>query len=108
VESILDEAVGAGLRELRLRWHYRSRHESLIAFSNRQYYEGGLYTFLSADTGTAARGVRLIPVPQGHYDRGGARHNRAEAEALVTELERRLSDLQGTRSIGVVIARGTP
>src|SRR5690606_20402814 len=42
LESILDECLGAGLPTLRLEWHYRSRHESLITFSNHRYYESRL------------------------------------------------------------------
>ena len=44
-ESILAEARGAGLPALDLRWHYRSRHEALIAFSNQRYYDARLVTF---------------------------------------------------------------
>ena len=50
LESILDELMTQGLRHKRLQWHYRSRHEGLIAFSNRQYYENELLTFPSAET----------------------------------------------------------
>lgn len=42
LESILDECLGAGIPSVALRWHYRSRSESLIAFSNHMYYGGGL------------------------------------------------------------------
>ena len=42
LESILDECIGAGLPTLTLKWHYRSRHESLIAFSNYNYYDNRL------------------------------------------------------------------
>ena len=44
-ESILSESVQAGLHRLWLSWHYRSRDESLIAFSNQHYYEGKLSSF---------------------------------------------------------------
>ena len=44
MESILDECLGASLPTRNLSWHYRSRHESLIAFSNHRYYGGGLVT----------------------------------------------------------------
>ena len=37
-ESILDLALAEFRPSRSLRWHYRSRHESLIAFSNRQFY----------------------------------------------------------------------
>jgi hypothetical protein len=36
LESILDECRAANVPALDLRWHYRSRHESLITFSNRK------------------------------------------------------------------------
>jgi hypothetical protein len=53
-ESVLDLAKRSGaLGNLTLRWHYRSRHEALIAFSNAAFYEG-----------------RLIPVPAGGPDTG--------------------------------------
>ncbi len=86
MESILEEAVSSGLQELRLRWHYRSRHESLITFSNRTYYDDHLLTFPAADHTTEHLGVKLIPVPEGHYDRGGSRTNRAEADQIVAWL----------------------
>ena len=66
-----------------LLWHYRSRHESLIAFSNRQYYDNGLYTFPSPNDLESK--VQLVPV-DGYYDRGKTKQNRAEAEAVVAEI----------------------
>ena len=50
LESILDQALAARLPHLRLMGHYRSRHESLIAFSNSKYYENSLITYPSSDT----------------------------------------------------------
>ncbi|TDX23832.1 AAA domain-containing protein [Modicisalibacter xianhensis] len=41
-ESILDLANLALPARRRLRWHYRSRHESLIAFCNRHVYDDAL------------------------------------------------------------------
>jgi very-short-patch-repair endonuclease len=43
-ESILD-ALGSLLRFRMLRWHYRSRDEALIAFSNAHIYDRQLITF---------------------------------------------------------------
>ncbi len=45
LESVLDECLASGFPSRRLKWHYRSRHESLIAFSNRKFYDGELLTF---------------------------------------------------------------
>jgi DNA polymerase III delta prime subunit len=101
LESILDEMVAAGLPQLYLRWHYRSRHESLIAFSNHHYYENRLLTFPSPAGAGDGLGVEWRPVADGHYDRGRSRTNRAEAEAVVAELLRCLEE-DPERSVGVV------
>jgi very-short-patch-repair endonuclease len=101
LESILDELMTHGLRHKRLQWHYRSRHEGLIAFSNRQYYENELLTFPSAET--TMGGVRFKHLPNARYDKGKSRTNRLEAEALVNELVARLRSSDGPcRSYGVV------
>ena len=103
LESILDECVAAGLPSRRLRWHYRSRHESLISFSNHHYYENGLVTFPSAALMVEGRGVSWVHVAAGHYDKGKSRTNRAEAEAVVAETKRRLLDpATRDRSVGIV------
>ena len=88
LESILDELMTNGLRHKRLKWHYRSRHEGLITFSNRQYYDNDLLTFPSAEI--ALGGVKFRHLPEARYDKGKSRTNRLEAEALVTELVTRL------------------
>ncbi|HEY4416894.1 MAG TPA: AAA domain-containing protein [Verrucomicrobiae bacterium] len=101
LESILDELITNGLRHKRLKWHYRSRHESLITFSNRQYYDNELLTFPSCDTTNG--GVKLRYLSDAKYDKGKSRTNKAEAEALVKELVMRLKDSNGPRrSYGVV------
>ncbi|MGH7956883.1 MAG: AAA domain-containing protein, partial [Opitutaceae bacterium] len=101
LESILDELMTNGVRHKRLQWHYRSRHEGLIAFSNRQYYENDLLTFPSPET--ALGGVRFKHLPEAHYDKGKSRTNRGEAVALVDDLVARLLNTKGPRhSYGVV------
>ena len=84
LESILDECMGSGMNRLRLQWHYRSKHESLITFSNVQYYDSQLITFPSPVTDDVA--VRFERIA-GVYDRGGTRTNKAEAEAIVKAIE---------------------
>ncbi|MCX8153253.1 MAG: DUF4011 domain-containing protein [Candidatus Bathyarchaeota archaeon] len=81
-DSILDECIGIGLPVKTLRWHYRSRHEELIAFSNYQFYNGSLITFPSAIAKHEILGVKLVYVPDGVYDRGGRRDNPREAEVV--------------------------
>jgi very-short-patch-repair endonuclease len=100
LESILDECLGAGLPALRLEWHYRSRHESLITFSNHRYYDSRLITFPSPVTNDLA--VKLIILP-GIYDRGASRTNRAEADAIVEHITAHFSDDSKKRlTMGVV------
>lgn len=84
-ESILDECLGIGLPVKTLRWHYRSRHEGLIAFSNHRFYDDTLITFPAAKAQSDNLGVKLVYVPNGIYDRGGLRNNIVEAEK-VTDL----------------------
>ena len=100
MESILEDCRTLEIPSLQLNWHYRSRHESLIAFSNNEYYDGELITFPSIDDQHAK--VRLVPV-KGYYDKGNKRTNRNEAEAIVREVVSRLRDEeQRKQSIGVI------
>ena len=99
LESVLDECLAARLPEKRLIWHYRSRDEGLIAFSNQRYYDGQLITFPSPVSGE--RAVRYVNVP-GTYDRGGARTNISEARAVVADVVRRLTADGSAPSIGIV------
>jgi very-short-patch-repair endonuclease len=99
LESILDDCIAAQLPQRHLNWHYRSRHESLIAFSNYHYYGNRLLTFPSPHQ---ELGVSFRPVV-GEYDKGKSRTNRAEATAVVSEVLRRLLNPQQARfSIGIV------
>ncbi len=100
LESILDEALATGMRHRRLTGHYRSRHESLIAFSNHAYYAGELVTYPAAETRASA--VSLVRV-QGSYQKGKDRTNPVEAKAVVAEVSRRLRDPKTRdQSIGIV------
>ncbi|WP_120005035.1 DUF4011 domain-containing protein [Nesterenkonia muleiensis] len=102
LDSILSEAHESGLHRLWLSWHYRSKDESLIAFSNRQYYGGRLSTF-PAPPGASNTGAVQLRVVGGRWEggRGGARVNRVEAEEVLAEVTALLEEGPG-RSIGVV------
>lgn len=100
LESILDDCLALSIPSKHLLWHYRSRHESLIAFSNVKYYDNRLLTFPSPDDLTTKVYFQHV---DGTYDRGSTRQNRAEAEAIVREIRARLSDPSSAqRSMGVV------
>ncbi|MFG3301544.1 DUF4011 domain-containing protein [Micromonospora chersina] len=101
LESILSEAVESGLPQRWLSWHYRSHDESLIAFSNRYYYDNKLSSLpspgMSSSAGIAWRRV------DGRYDRGGSRTNDVEARAVLADITRCLHDpVTAGQSIGVV------
>ena len=102
LESILDECMGANLPTMNLAWHYRSRNESLIAFSNHRYYGGGLVTFPSPVTEDRAVSFHHVA---GVYEKGGARINKPEAKALVADIVARLKSpgfKESRLTIGVV------
>ncbi|WP_397453700.1 DUF3320 domain-containing protein [Pseudomonas sp. NA-150] len=106
LESILDECISANLPTRRLNWHYRSRHESLIAFSNQRYYESKLVTFPAPVTND--RAVKLYETP-GVYSKGGSRTNLIEARSLVEHVVNRLRApgfKESKLTIGVVTFNG--
>ena len=100
MESILDDCITLSMPNRYLTWHYRSKHESLIAFSNQEYYEGKLFTFPSVDDRVSKVTLRQI---DGTYDYGRTRSNKAEAEAITEEVIKRLQlPAEQQRSLGVV------
>jgi len=98
-ESLLDEA--SLLRTQTLLWHYRSKHEHLIAFSNAKIYRGSLVTFPSSVESADNVGVQYIHVPGGIYDKGGKNGNRAEAKR-VAELVFEHFNTNSNRSLGII------
>ena len=82
MESILRLFNARGAPSKRLRWHYRSRHESLIAVSNREFYDNNLVVFPSPDSGRAATGLRFHHLADATFDRGRSATNQREAEAV--------------------------
>lgn len=97
-ESILD-ICGAAFRTKLLAWHYRSRYEQLIAFSNANFYGNRLITFPSAKIDREGIGVD-------YYNAGGtynrtSQTNRAEAEYVVDLIYKHIEEYP-KRSLGVV------
>lgn len=100
LESILDDCLALSMPSRHLLWHYRSKHESLIAFSNAKYYDNKLLTFPSTDDISSK--VQFVPV-EGFYDKGKTRQNHSEAKAIVAEVVYRLSHPElSKRSLGIV------
>lgn len=100
-ESVLDEVSAGVLPRVDLKWHYRSRNESLIAFSNYKIYHGSLVTFPSPTEDNRDEGVEYIYVPDGLYDRSKKRNNPVEAKKVVDLVFEQMREFP-KRSIGVI------
>ncbi len=79
-ESILDLALKAWRPPRHLRWHYRSQHSSLIAFSNAKFYEYQLIVFPGPNEKAGEFGVHFHYVDGGTYS---GNRNPVEAERLL-------------------------
>jgi len=104
-ESILDVMVGlSGLaaEEYSLMVHYRSRHEDLIRYSNRCFYDSRLLVFPTASPNRLELGIRDVYLPDARYDAGGTKTNRLEAEAVVSKVFELMKARPINESIGVV------
>ena len=100
LDSILDDCLALGMPSAHLHWHYRSRHESLIAFSNREFYENSMLTFPSVND--REKRVSLVKT-DGYFERGKSRVNEGEAKAIVAEIRRRYEDPElREQTIGVI------
>ena len=97
-ESILDMCATV-LPQRRLKWHYRSRYEQLISFSNKNFYENDLITFPSSKNDEIGIGVDYVYV-DGIFDRK-SKTNRIEAEKIVDMVFEHI-DRYPNRSLGVV------
>ena len=82
MESILNQCRQSfPVKELK--WHYRSRHESLIAVSNQEFYDNNMLVFPSAIDKAEHLGLKFEHIPNAVYDRGKSATNRKEAQAVV-------------------------
>ena len=81
-----------------LRWHYRSQHGSLIAFSNKEFYRGELIVFPSPLTASPELGVKFVYIADGVYEN---RRNMVEAERVIDAVFEHMRIRPG-ESLGVV------
>ena len=102
-ESLLDEASMLPTRTLL--WHYRSKHEHLIAFSNKKIYNGKLITFPSAIEKEDDIGVEYVYVENGIYERGSRNGNRIEADKVADMVFEHLKN-HPDRSLGIIAFGG--
>jgi very-short-patch-repair endonuclease len=103
VESILGICEHLYRPVRTLRWHYRSRHESLIAFSNSQFYDGRLVVFPSPYRRNKRLGVNYRFIPEGVYL---DRRNLPEAERVVSAVVEHMLTCP-EESLGVVTLNQT-
>jgi len=96
-ESILDCVIPM-FKTRRLRWHYRSRHESLIAFSNKQFYDSNLILFPSPFQESEEFGIRFSRIENGRFNN---RRNVEEAKVVVRAVAEQLIN-NPDESVGVV------
>ena len=82
LESILGTMTGQRAPQRMLRWHYRSRHESLIAVSNQEFYDGKLVIFPNSNPADPALGIKYHYLPDTIYERGQSSANPLEARAV--------------------------
>lgn len=101
IESVLSMFRARGAQERYLSWHYRSRHESLIAVSNVEFYDRKLVIFPSPGTNKLATGLKLRHLPEALYDRGRTRTNRGEAKAVAQAVMKHAANTPEL-SLGVV------
>lgn len=82
LESILGLCTAQNMSQRMLRWHYRSKHQSLIGVSNREFYENKLYVIPSPVRESDSLGLRFHHITEGTFDRGRSATNRVEAAAV--------------------------
>ena len=99
-ESVLDEC-SVFLPKKHLQWHYRSRHEDLIQFSNQEIYNSQLITFPSVIQKADNLGVHFELIPDGRFERG-ARYNKKEAKRMAEAIIEHFSGLNKDKSLGVI------
>ncbi len=96
-ESIL-EAIGSHYPKRMLQWHYRSRHESLIDFSNRHFYDSELVIFPSPLSQSDEYGIKFNYVKNGVFVSG---INNEEAKHIVEAVKYHVTH-NGKESLGIV------
>lgn len=101
-ESILDVCTGHFHPVRSLRWHYRSRHHSLIAFSNQHFYRGNLIVFPSPFAESRNLGVRAVFLKDATYEnQTNVREARRVVDAVVEHIARRPDESLGVATLNI-------
>ena len=101
MESILDLFVTKNAKQTMLQWHYRSKHESLIAVSNEYLYDSKLINLPSASRTNQDLGLQFKHLPDTIYS---AQKNEKEAEYIINALKEhaKLYPNPDSQSVGIV------
>ena len=99
-DSILEQTENI-LPNRPLLWHYRSRHEHLIAFSNHEIYGDQLITFPSSSANEPDTGVNFVYVEDGYYEPSPKNHNLPEARKIASLVEQHIQR-HPERSLGII------
>lgn len=100
IESILHLCKNS-FKTRMLRWHYRSRHESLISVSNQEFYNNDLYVFPSPTKKSDDLGLKFKYDPNTVYARGDGSNNIKEAENVVEYAFDCFRKWGNSRSLGI-------
>jgi very-short-patch-repair endonuclease len=96
-ESLLDMMIPF-VKGFHLNWHYRSRDESLISFSNHHIYDNRLVTFPGPGGTTAISHVHVDEIPKGD----GQEESAASEVNRVVELVLHHARTTPERTLGVI------
>jgi len=100
IESILEHAK-VTLQTKMLKWHYRSRHDSLIAVSNKEFYNNELFVYPSSHKNRQDQGLHLEYDPETIYEKGRSTSNPQEADNIIEYLFKLISKYDGKKTIGI-------
>ncbi|SDA45155.1 DUF4011 domain-containing protein [Methanobrevibacter millerae] len=84
-----------------LKWHYRSRHESLISVSNYEFYNNDLIVFPSPFNESKNLGLKHIYNPDNIYDKGNSAKNRGEAKDVIDYAITHFKEYGKSKSLGI-------
>ena len=84
-----------------LKWHYRSRHESLINISNREFYDNELLVYPSPSRNDPELGLKFHYNPDTAYHRGNSSANPKEAKDVVKAIFKHFDKYGDKKSLGV-------
>ena len=100
LESILD-LCKISFPYKSLKWHYRSKHESLISVSNMEFYNNGLYVFPSSKAYSDELGLKFEYHPETVYDKGKSARNIEEAKIIIDYAINHFKKYGNEKSLGI-------